>query len=35
MLPEDTYGDILEDKSNSDLALYLADLVSWAKGKVS
>ncbi len=35
MLPEDPYGDILEDKSNSDLAMYLSALSSWVKGKVS
>jgi F-type H+-transporting ATPase subunit alpha len=28
MLPEDAYGDIVEDKSNSDLAVYLSTLVS-------
>jgi hypothetical protein len=35
MLPEDAYGDIVEDKSTSDLAIYLSSLVLWAKGKVS
>jgi hypothetical protein len=27
MLPEDAYGDIVEDKSTSDLAIYLSSLV--------
>jgi F-type H+-transporting ATPase subunit alpha len=35
MLPEDPYGDILEDKSTSELSSYLTDLISWIKGKAS
>lgn len=35
MLPEDAYGDILEDKSDSDLAKYLSALVLWVKSRTS